>query len=444
MSTDVNPQRIVNARIVNEGAVVEGDLLIEGGRIAAVGTVPDGPGEITDAQGAWLLPGMIDDQVHFREPGFTHKGNIASESAAAVAGGITSYMEMPNCNPLTIDQARLDDKRERAARCSHANYAFYLGATNDNLEDIKSVDPSSACGVKVFMGASTGNMLVDNPETLEGIFASTPLLIATHCEDTPTIQANEAAALARYGEDIPITEHPRIRSEAACYKSSELAVQLAKRHGSKLHVLHLTTARELAHFTTGDLAGKRITAEACVHHLFFDETWYADKGNDIKCNPAIKRPEDREALLAAVKDGRIDVIATDHAPHTREEKSRLYMEAPAGLPLVQHALLSLFEHCRRGLLEVPTIALKTAHAPARLFGVRERGFIREGYHADLVLVSEGRTDGGANLLAKCGWSPFAGIEFGHRIEATWVNGAQRFAHGQLLDGPFGQPLEFNR
>lgn len=444
MRTVVNRQRIVNARIVNEGTVIEGDLLIEDGRIAAVGAAPDGPGDVMDAHGAWLLPGMIDDQVHFREPGLTHKGNIASESAAAVAGGITSYMEMPNCDPLTINQARLNEKRERASSCSHANYAFYLGATNDNLEDIKSVDPATACGVKVFMGASTGDMLVDDPGTLEGIFASTPLLIATHCEDTPTILANEAAALARYGDDIPITEHPRIRSEEACYKSSELAVQLAKRHGSKLHVLHLTTARELAHFATGDLAGKRITAEACVHHLFFDETWYAKKGNDIKCNPAIKRTEDREALLAAISDGRIDVIATDHAPHTREEKSGPYRQAPAGLPLVQHALLSLFEHCRRGLFDVTTIVQKTAHAPARLFGVRERGFIREGYHADLVLVSEGPTDGGANLLAKCGWSPFAGIEFGHRIEATWVNGVQRFANGQLLDGPFGQPLEFIR
>ena len=294
------------------------------------------------------------------------------------------------------------------------------------------------------MGASTGDMLVDDPEALEGIFASTPLLIATHCEDTPTIEANEAAALARYGEDIPISEHPRIRSEEACYKSSELAVQLAKRHGSKLHVLHLTTARELAHFATGDLAGKRITAEACVHHLFFDESWYAKKGNDIKCNPAIKRTEDREALLAAVSDGRIDVIATDHAPHTREEKSRPFRQAPAGLPLVQHALLSLFEHCHRGLFDVTTIVQKTAHAPARLFDVRERGFIREGYHADLVLVSEDPTDGGANLLAKCGWSPFAGIEFGHRIKATWVNGVQRFTDGKLLDGPFGQALEFNR
>ena len=437
-------QRIVNARIVNEGAVVEGDLLIQDGRIAAIGTAPDGPGPVIDAQGAWLLPGMIDDQVHFREPGFTHKGDIASESAAAVAGGITSYMEMPNCNPLTIDQARLNAKRDRAAHCSHANYAFYLGATNDNLEAIKSVDPASACGVKVFMGASTGNMLVDDPQALEGIFASTPLLIATHCEDTPTIQANEAAALARYGEQIPFAEHPRIRSEEACYKSSALAVQLARRHGSKLHVLHLTTARELEHFSTGELAGKRITAEACVHHLFFDATWYAEKGADIKCNPAIKRPEDREALLAAVNDGRIDVIATDHAPHTREEKSRPYRQAPAGLPLAQHALLSLFEHRRGGLLDPPTIAQKTAHAPAQLFGVRERGFIREGYHADLVLVREGRTDGGANLFAKCGWSPFAGMAFSHRIDATWVNGVQRFADGKLLDGPFGQALEFSR
>ena len=313
-------QHIVNARIVNEGTTVEGDLVIHEGRIEAIGQAPGGATEVFDAEGGWLLPGMIDDQAHYREPGFTHKGTIATESAAAVAGGITSYMEMPNCNPLTIDQAALNDKHRRAARLSAANYAFYLGATNDNLEAIKSVDPASACGIKVFMGASTGNMLVDDPAALEGIFASTPLVIATHCEDTPTILANEARARERYGDDIPFAEHPNIRSAEACYKSSSLAVGLARRHGSKLHVLHLTTARELALFSPGDLADKRITAEVCVHHLYFDNSWYAAKGADIKCNPSIKQPSDRQALLAAVNDGRIDVIATDHAPHTRKRR----------------------------------------------------------------------------------------------------------------------------
>ena len=436
--------RIVNARIVNEGAVRTGDLLIDNDRIEAVGKAPDGRCATFDAAGAYLLPGMIDDQVHFREPGLTHKGDIASESAAAVAGGITSYMEMPNCDPLTISQAALDDKRRRAEGRSHANFAFYLGATNDNLEAIKSIDPATTCGVKVFMGASTGDMLVDDPKALEGIFASTPLLIATHCEDTPSILANEAAARQRYGEAVPMAEHPRIRSAEACYKSSSLAVQLAKRHGAKLHVLHLTTAREMELFSPGPLAGKRITAEACVHHLFFDAGWYADKGTDLKCNPAIKTAADRTALLRAVKEDRIDVIATDHAPHTKEEKARPYLRAPAGLPLVQHALLSLFEHHRNGLLSLPSIVQKTAHAPAQLFGVRERGFLREGYHADLVLVEEGETDGGANLFAKCGWSPFAGLSFSHRIKATWVNGALRCLDGKLQPGPWGQPLEFRR
>ena len=436
--------RIVNARIVNEGAVIEGEVLIDQGRIEAIGATPSYDCETVDAGGAWLLPGMIDDQVHFREPGFTHKGDIASESAAAVAGGITSYMEMPNCNPQTVNQAALNDKHQRAAQRSLANYAFYLGATNDNLEAIKQIDPATACGVKVFMGASTGNMLVDDPQALEAIFASTPLLIATHCEDTPTIQANERAARERYGEDIPMAEHPRIRSAEACYRSSSLAVSLARQHGSRLHVLHLTTAREMELFTAGDLDGKRITAEACVHHLFFDDSWYAEKRADIKCNPAVKSAEDRIALLQAVADNRIDIIATDHAPHTKEEKARPYLQAPAGLPLVQHALVSLFEQVRSGFLTPSTIAQKTAHAPAAAFAVRERGFIREGYHADLVLVEKGKTDGGANLLSKCGWSPFAGIEFEHRIKATWVNGVQRFKDGKLLAGPCGQPLEFNR
>ncbi|MFW6094389.1 MAG: dihydroorotase [Pseudomonadota bacterium] len=434
---------IANARIVNEGSVVEGDLLIEHGRIAGIGRAAPPGAEVVDAAGAYLLPGMIDDQVHFREPGMEHKGTIATESRAAVAGGITSYMEMPNCNPLTVSHEALEDKHRRAAEHSEANYAFYFGATNDNLEAVKTVDPHRACGIKVFMGASTGNMLVDDEKTLEGIFAGTELVIATHCEHTPTIEANEAAARARYGDDIPITEHPRIRSAEACYRSSSLAVALAKRFGSRLHVLHLTTAREMELFAAGPPDGKRITAEACVHHLFFDERWYADKGTRIKCNPAIKTREDRDALRRAVAEGRIDVVATDHAPHTAEEKARPYPAAPAGLPLVQHALPSLFELVHQGVLDVETVVEKTAHAPARLFGVRDRGFIREGYHADLVLVDPGQLADDA-IRSKCGWSPFAGIELHGRVTATWVNGHLRFRNGRDLPGPKGAPLEFDR
>ena len=436
--------RIVNARIVNEGHIHEGDLLVRDGRIVGIDAPAQGDEEAFDAAGAWLLPGMIDDQVHFREPGFEHKGTIATESRAALAGGITSYMEMPNCNPLTVDAAALKDKHSRAADHSEANYAFYFGATNDNLEAIKSVDRALTCGIKVFMGASTGDMLVDNEATLEGIFSSTPLIIATHCEDTPTILANEAAAAEKYGDDIPFTEHPNIRSVEACYKSSSLAVSLAKKHGSRLHVLHLTTAREMAHFEPGPLAGKRITAEACVHHLFFDESWYPRKGADIKCNPAIKSAADRQALLAAVNEDRIDVIATDHAPHTREEKDRKYPRAPAGLPLVQHALLSLMEHVREGTFSIEKVVQKTAHAPAELFGVEDRGFIREGYFADLVIIDPSQAADPEEIHSKCGWSPFAGIPLSSRVRATWVNGHLRYRDGEILPGPNGMPLTFKR
>ncbi len=432
---------IKNARIVNEGEIVEGDLAIRDGRIERVGGTIAGDTEI-DAAGAWLMPGMIDDQVHFREPGFEHKANIGTESAAALAGGVTSYMEMPNCIPQTIDAGALEDKHRRAAAKSAANYAFYFGATNDNLEAIKAVDPLKACGVKVFMGASTGNMLVDDEETLEGIFASCPLVIATHCEDTPTILANEARAQAEYGDVIPLEMHPRIRSEEACYKSSSLAVGLARRHGSRLHVLHLTTARELELFETGRVEDKRITAEVCVHHLFFDETDYATRGADIKCNPAIKTPGDRQALRAALREDRIDVIATDHAPHTREEKAlQRYTDVPSGMPLVQHALLSLLEH-----MPVETVVQKTAHAPALLFGVRERGFLREGYWADLVLIDPRQTtvveDG--NVLYKCGWSPFSGMTFASRVTHTFLNGHLVFANGELRDTSRAMALEFDR
>ena len=436
-----------NATIVNEGQRIEGDVTIANGRLEQVGgrTTRRATREI-DLGGAWLLPGMIDDQVHFREPGLEHKGTIATESRAAVAGGITSYMEMPNCTPQTITAPALLDKHARGAEHSRANYAFYFGATNDNLEAIKAVDITKACGVKVFMGASTGNMLVDDPATLEGIFAASPLLIATHCEDTPTILANEAAAREEYGDDIPVHAHPRIRSVEACYKSSSFAISLAKRHNSRLHVLHLTTAKELDQFEPGPITGKRITAEACVHHLFFNDTWYGPLGADIKCNPAIKTHADQLAIRRAVVEDRIDVIATDHAPHTREEKSAPGYAAPAGLPLVQHALLSLVEHVKAGDLDIERVVQKTAHAPAMLFDVRERGFLREGYWADLVVVDPNASTvvDDEPVYAKCGWTPFRGIAFRSRITHTFVNGNLVFDNGHLDDTHRGMALEFDR
>ncbi|CAI8007172.1 Dihydroorotase [Geodia barretti] len=366
---------------------------------------------------------MIDDQVHFREPGLEHKGTIATESRAAVAGGVTSYLEMPNCNPQTVTAEALEDKHARAAAGSMANYGFYLGATNDNLDAVKAVDRRRACGIKVFMGSSTGNMLVDDERTLEAIFANAPLLVATHCEHTPTILANEARARERYGDRIPFSEHPRIRPAEACYRSSSLAVELARRQGTRLHVLHITTARELGLFEPGDPGGKRITAEACVHHLFFDDTAYATHGARIKCNPAIKSAVDRDALWGA---------------------ARPYAAAPAGLPLVQHALLILFEQVRAGRCTVATVVDKTAHAPARLFDIRDRGFIREGYWADLVLVDPAGASCDEPVHAKCGWSPFSGFRFGARIRATWVNGELRYRDGRFLPGAAGRAVEFDR
>ena len=437
---------IKNAMLVNEGRITEGDLAIEAGRIDQIGGSISADGDVIDVHGAWLLPGMIDDQVHFREPGFEHKGTIATESRAAIAGGITSYMEMPNCNPLTVDAAALDDKHRRARSVSLANYAFYFGATNDNLEEIKRVDPTKTCGIKVFMGASTGNMLVDDEATLEGIFAGTDLVIATHCEHTPTILANEAAAKAEYGDDIPFEAHPMIRSEEACYRSSSLAVELANRHGSRLHVLHLTTARELDLFQAGPLAAKRITAEACVHHLYFDDRDYRAKGADIKCNPAIKSQVDRDAIRAAVRNDVIDVIATDHAPHTREEKDRPYTTAPAGLPLVQHAMLTLMQHVADGTFSIEQVVQKTAHAPATLFSVVERGYLRDGYWADLVVIdptSQTIVDS-EPILSKCGWSPFAGTTFASRVTHTFVNGVLVYDNGTFNDTSRGAAVQFAR
>jgi len=439
---------IKEAVMVNDGLVSEGDLLISGGRIERVdsGIPARGNVRIIEAAGQTLIPGMIDDQVHFREPGATHKADLHSESMAAVAGGITSFMDMPNTNPLTVTLEALEQKFELAAERCVANYSFYLGATNDNIEQIRALKPDQACGIKVFMGASTGNMLVDRRESLEAIFANAPVLVATHCEDTPTVEKNEAEYRERYGEDVPMRYHPAIRSEEACFLSSSLAVGLARRHGTRLHVLHLTTARELELFEAGPLDHKRITAEACVHHLFFDEGDYELKGSFIKCNPAIKRHSDREALRRALKDDRIDVIATDHAPHTLDEKLNSYFKAPAGLPLVQWALPMALELCHDGQLSLEQLVEKTSHGPARLFQIAGRGYIREGYWADLVLLdldSPYRVERDA-VLYKCGWSPLEGVRLRSRVTTTLVNGRIAYRDGRVNEGIRGQRLRFDR
>ena len=437
---------LTNGRVVNEGRIVDTDLLIRGERIERVGqgAAPAGA-EVVDLAGRYVLPGVIDDQVHFREPGLTHKATIGTESLAAICGGVTSFLDMPNNSPPATSREAIERKRAIAAGASYANYGFYLGAANDNLVEIRRADASLVCGIKVFMGASTGNMLVDDPRTLEAIFADARVPLAAHCEDTPMIRAAEERFRERYGENVPIEAHPEIRSADACYKSSALAVSLAKRHGARLHVLHLTTAREMELFEPGPVLGKRITAEVCVHHLFFDDSWYREKGALIKCNPAIKRPEDREALLAAVNAGVIDVIATDHAPHTLEEKARPYFEAPSGLPLVQHSLLMLLEQHRQGLLTLPTIVEKTAHNPARLFRIADRGFVREGGFADLAVVDcDARTTGDrASVRYKCGWSPLEGETLGAAVTMTVLNGQIVYRDGEVLGEPAGRALEFH-
>ncbi len=441
------PILIKNARIVSEDHKVDGDVLIRNGRIARLsGSIENvGNAEVFDARGRHLLPGMIDDQVHFREPGLTHKADIASESRAAVAGGITSFMEMPNTKPPTVTIEALEDKYARAARTSAGNYAFYLGATNDNLEVIRALPPGMACGVKIFMGSSTGNMLVDDEKTLAGIFRDAPTVIATHCESTPRIEDRLRRALDRYGENIPVTEHPRIRDAKACLDSSKIAVALAREHDAQLHVLHLSTADEMALFEAGPLENKSITGEICVHYLHFTSDDYAQMGNRIKCNPSIKSPRHRAELIAALADGRIDILATDHAPHTIEEKSeKSYLKAPAGLPLVQDALLCALEQAQFGRLSLERVVALTSHNVARRFGVVDRGFIREGYWADLVLVDlETPTDVTRDrVLYKCGWSPFEGRRFSSSIVATWVSGALAWHDGALREHDAARRLEF--
>lgn len=439
---------IRNARIVNEGRITEGDVRIRNGRIDAIGTLTASiQDRVIDARGHYLLPGAIDDQVHFREPGLTHKGDLHTESVAAVAGGITSYMEMPNTQPPALTRDLLEDKYRRAHEVSLANYSFYMGTSNDNLEDVLRTDNRTVCGVKIFMGSSTGNLLVDEPNTLEAIFARSESLIATHCEDEATIRANLEAARIRYGEQVPIREHAHIRSETACYLSSSFATGLAKKHGTRLHVLHISTAKELELFSNElPRTQKKITAEACLHHLWFSETDYDRLGTRIKWNPSIKRAEDRDAILKAVLDGRIDVVATDHAPHTVEEKMRDYFQAPSGGPLVQHLLPALFEFVKRGTMRVEDVVDRTSHAVADLFRIVDRGYIREGYWADLVLVDPDQawTVRKENILYKCGWSPFEGERFSSRVTHTWVNGHLAYEQGRFDETRKGQRLNFDR
>lgn len=434
-----------NGRLVSDGQIVEADLLIEGERIARIGPAAAPAGaEVIDLDGRYVLPGLIDDQVHFREPGQPAKGTIESESRAAIAGGVTSFLDMPNNSPPAVTLDAVAAKRASAARTSYANHGFYLGATNTNLDEIRRASAAEVCGIKVFMGASTGNMLVDDSATLERIFAEAQVPVAAHCEDTPMILAAERRFRERYGDDVPIAAHPEIRSAEACYASSSRAVELARRHGTRLHVLHLSTERELELFEPGPIDGKRITAEVCVHHLWFEQSAYARLGARIKCNPAIKTIRDRDALVRAVVEDRIDVIATDHAPHTLEEKGRGYFEAPSGLPLVQHSLAMLLEQHRAGLFGLTTIVEKAAHNPARLFRIVDRGFIREGYYADLAVVDLGATSTVTtdSVLYRCGWSPLEGTTFHSAVQLTVLNGRIAYRNGVLSPERLGRPLEF--
>ena len=439
---------IKNAWIVNEHHVQEGDVYVRDGIIFRIGRhlqmIAD---RNIDGRGKYLLPGVIDDQVHFREPGLTHKADLETESRAAVAGGITSYMEMPNTVPQTLTQELLEAKYQRAAQVSRANYSFFMGASNDNLDEVLKTDPKKVCGVKVFMGSSTGNMLVDDPDALEGIFRNVPMLVAVHCESEQVINRNLAFYRNQYKDAIPVNFHPNIRSADACYQSSSQAVALARRFGTRLHVLHISTARELALFHNDrPLWDKQITAEACVHHLWFSKRDYASRGMLIKWNPAIKTEADREALIEALLDDRLDIIATDHAPHTLEEKDQVYTKAPSGAPMVQHALPAMLELAVRGLIPLEKVVEKMCHAPAVCFRIDNRGFIREGYYADLVLVDPDKpwTVSRENVLYKCGWSPLEGTTFRTRVSHTLINGQVVYEEGRFNESARGMRLRFER
>ena len=438
---------IKNATIVNEGEEFVGSLVVKSGKIEDVfkGDVSfsDKNAEVIDATGLHLLPGMIDDQVHFREPGLTHKANIRTESRAAVAGGITSFMEMPNTNPQTSTHAELENKFNIASKDALANHSFFFGATNENIDEVLAVDGKNVCGIKIFMGSSTGNMLVDNRETLRNIFGKCDLLIATHCEDEATVRGNEAKYKAQFGEDLPIKYHPIIRDADACYKSSSMAVELAKELDARLHILHISTAKETELFRNDiPISEKRITAEACIHHLWFTDEDYDSKGTHIKWNPAVKSKVDRDAVLQAVLDDRIDIIATDHAPHTLEEKSNKYFSAPSGGPLVQHAMVGVLELVRQGKISIVKAVEKMSHSPAVLFEIPNRGFIKKGFQADFVLVNLNNpwTVTKSNILYKCGWSPFEGQEFAAQIKSTFVNGVKVYEDGQIIE-PSSNPSQ---
>lgn len=439
----------MNGTLINENQIFEADIFIKDGFIEKIDRDLQSlnADEVIDARGLHIFPGLIDDQVHFREPGLTHKADIYTESRAAVAGGVTSFMEMPNTVPNTLTQALLEDKYQIAAKNSLANYSFFMGASNDNMEEVLKTNPKSVCGIKVFMGSSTGNMLVDNQKTLEGIFENAPMLIATHCESEEIIRANTEKARGKFGENVPINQHPLIRSEEACYASSSFAVDLAKKKGARLHILHISTAKELDLFdNTLPLRGKKITAEACVHHLWFSDKDYDEKGTLIKWNPAVKKASDRDAILQGVIDNKIDVIATDHAPHTLEEKRQTYFKAPSGGPLVQHSLVSLLDLYHAGKISLEKIVEKTSHSVAELFQIEKRGYLNEGFYADLVLVnlSAPWTVNTSNIFAKCGWSPFEGHEFKSKVAYTLVSGKIVYSMGKLVESGQGKRLEFNR
>ena len=446
--------RILNARLINEGQIQDADLRVDDGFISQVGkSVSARPGDVViDAAGTYLLPGVIDDQVHFREPGLTYKATIRSESRAGVAGGVTTFMEMPNTTPNALTQPLLQDKYDIAERTAFGNYSFFMGASNNNLNEVLRTDNQSVCGVKVFMGSSTGNMLVDNEQTLDALFRECPMLIATHCEDEATVRANTERFRAEYGDTPPTRIHPQVRDELACLRSSSMAVELAKRHNTRLHILHLTTADELVLFQNErdgapiPLTEKRITAEVCVHHLHFTADDYDRLGNQIKCNPAIKAPHHRDALWQALLDDRLDIIATDHAPHTWAEKQQPYWQAPSGLPMVQHPLLLMLEAARQGKISPEKVVQKMAHAPADCFQIDRRGYVREGYWADLVLVDPNQqtTVTPESILYQCGWSPLLGETFGHRVTHTFVSGTLVYERGAFQTEKAGQRLAFRR
>lgn len=439
---------IKNGTLINEGEQVKADILIENERIKRIDhDISDINATIIDADGLLILPGVIDDQVHFREPGLTHKAEIYTEAKAGVAGGVTSYMEMPNTVPQALTQPLLAEKYARAAEVSLGNYSFFMGTSNDNLEEVLKTDPKNVCGIKIFMGSSTGNMLVDDEKALNKLFSSVDMLIATHCEFEPSIKANTQKAIDTFGEAIPIAQHPEIRSREACYASSSSAIDLAKKHGTRLHVLHISTAEELDLFdNTIPMSEKRITSEACMHHLWFSDEDYAEKGTFIKWNPAVKKKSDREAIRQAVIDNRIDVIATDHAPHTLEEKQQPYLKAPSGGPLIQHSLVAALELVNQGVFTIDKVIEKMCHAPADMFQIDSRGYIREGYYADLVLVhpdSPWEVNKG-NILAKCKWSPFEGTSFRNQVRHTFVSGHLAYSNGAFDESKKGQRLTFDR